>query len=108
MSLIIKAEVESTFVDSRGGISQKSGKPYEIHEQKVWLYLGSKFPKEMTLSLDKPLDALPIGLYEVDLMPALDIGDFGRLHIEARKLKFVPARPADIKPAPATAASRVA
>lgn len=94
MNLIVKAEVESSFVDSRGGISQKSGKPYEIHEQKLWVYLGSKFPKEMTLSLEKPADALAVGLYEVDLLPSLDVGDFGRLTIDARKLKFVPARPA--------------
>jgi hypothetical protein len=95
--LIIKVEVESAFVDSRGGISQRTNKPYEIHEQKAWAYLGSKFPKEITLSLDKPGDALGVGHYEVDLMPALDVGDFGRLTIEARKLRFIPARPAAVK-----------
>lgn len=87
--LIVKAEVESDFIDSRGGVSAK-GKPYEIHEQKVWVYLGSKFPKEITVNHDDARNALKPGLYTVDLMPALHVGDFGRLSIDGRRLAFLP------------------
>jgi hypothetical protein len=93
--LIVKAEVESDFINSRGGVSAK-GKPYEIHEQKVWVYLGSKFPKEININHDDPRNALKPGLYTVDLMPALEVGDFGRLGIDGRRLSFVPERPAAV------------
>lgn len=87
--LIVKAEVESDYVDSRGGVSAK-GKTYEIHEQKVWVYLGSKFPKEISINHDDARNALKPGLYEVDLTPALTVGDFGRLAIDGRRLNFLP------------------
>lgn len=86
--LIVKVEVESDFVDSRGGINAK-GKPYEIHTQKAWIYLGSKFPKEFSLDLTAANQAVPPGLYEVDLMPALDIGDFGRVVVDVRKFRLL-------------------
>ena len=83
--LVLNFEIESDFVDTRRGVSAK-GKDYEIHTQKAWVYLGSKFPKEMQLSLDDPKHALRPGLYEADLMPALDVGDFGKLTVDVRKL----------------------
>lgn len=91
--LIVKAEVESDFIESRSGVNAK-GKPYEIHSQKVWVYLGSKFPKEIQINHDDPRNALSVGLYEADLLPALDVGDFGRLVIDGRRLNFVPVRAA--------------
>ena len=95
--LILKFEVESDFVDTRSGVSAKSGKPYEIHTQKVWAYLNSKFPKEIQLSLDDRRNALRPGLYEADLLPALEVGDFGKLNIDLRKLALLPAKPAAAK-----------
>lgn len=86
---VVKVEVESEFVDSRGGMSAK-GKPYEIHEQKVWAYLNSKFPKEISVNLESADKYLREGMYEVDIAPALEVGDFNRLSIDGRKLKFVP------------------
>lgn len=87
--LIVNAEVESDFIESRSGVNAK-GKPYEIHSQKVWVYLGSKFPKEMQVTHEDARNAFRPGLYQVDLLPALDIGDFGRLVVEGRRLNFVP------------------
>lgn len=94
--LLLNFEVESDFVESRSGVSAK-GKDYEIHSQKVWVYLGSKFPKEMQLLHDDPRNAIKPGLYVADLLPALDVGDFGKLVIDARRLSLLSA--ADIKPA---------
>ena len=87
--LILKAEVESDFIESRSGVNAK-GKPYEIHSQKLWVYLGSKFPKEIQINHEDPRNALRPGLYQVDILPALDVGDFGRLAIDGRRLNFVP------------------
>lgn len=95
--LILNIEVESNFVDSRSGVSAK-GKNYEIHTQKAWVYLGSKFPKEIQLSLDDPSHAVNPGLYEADLLPALDVGDFGKLVVDVRKLVLhTQAKPAAAK-----------
>jgi hypothetical protein len=85
--LIINVEVETNFVDSRSGINAK-GKPYEIHSQKAWAYLGSKFPKEFQINLDDPKHAYAPGVYECDLIPALDVGDFGKLVIDGRKVQL--------------------
>lgn len=87
--LLIKVEIESAFVETRSGISSRNGKPYEIHSQKAWFYLGSKFPKEVQLPLDSQLHAWPVGLYVTDVMPALDAGDFGRLDIDMRKIRLL-------------------
>jgi hypothetical protein len=84
----LKVEVESAFVESRGGISAK-GKPWQMREQKAWFYLGSKFPKEVTLTLEGDQPAYAPGMYEVDLLPALNVGDFGRLEIDGRRLLLV-------------------
>lgn len=85
---MINVEVESDFVEERSGISAK-GKDYEIRSQKAWAFLGSKFPKEITLNLDKGQRAFAPGLYQCDLLPALDVGDFGRLVVDGRKLSLL-------------------
>lgn len=91
--LIVKFEVESDFVESRSGVNAK-GKPYELHSQKVWAYLNSKFPKEIQVMHDDARNALKPGLYEGDIRPALDVGDFGKLIIDGRRLSLVPERAA--------------
>lgn len=89
MNFKIKAEVESAFVDERSGISTK-GKPYTIRSQKAWLFLGSKFPKESVLNLEEGQRPYSPGLYEIDLLPALDIGDFGRIVVDGRRVILQP------------------
>jgi len=52
--------------------------------------MGSKFPEKITLTLEDKQPAFRPGLYEVDLLPALRVGDFGRLEVDGRRLKLVP------------------
>lgn len=85
---VCKVEVESAYVEERSGVSAK-GKDYEIRSQKAWIFLNSKFPKEFTITLDSGQGAFPPGLYEVDLLPALDVGDYGRLIIDGRRLSLL-------------------
>lgn len=87
--LMLNVEVESDFVDARGGVTAK-GKPWQMREQKAWVYMGSKFPKEVTLSLEGDTPAYRPGMYETDLLPALKVGDFGRLEIDGRRLVLSP------------------
>lgn len=87
--MILRAEVESDFVDERSGVSAK-GKDYSIRSQKVWVFFNSKYPKEMQLNLEDKQPAYRPGLYEFDLLPALEVGDFGRLVIDGRKLRLSP------------------
>ena len=89
MKLLVNFEVESDFIESRGGVSAK-GKPFEIHSQKVWAYLNSKFPKEIQVNHDDARNAFKPGLYHADLRPALDVGDFGKLIIDGRRLSLLP------------------
>lgn len=102
--LIINVEIESGFVDSRGGIG-RNGKPYEINTQKAWFYLGSKFPKEVELPVQSPADGWPVGLYTTDLLPALVVGDFGRVEVDMRKLRLVSSSAVGAKPAARPAAA---
>jgi hypothetical protein len=98
-SVMVHVEVESSFVDSRSGIG-KNGKPYAMHTQKAWMYLGSKFPKEVQLDVPSVAEAWPVGMYQTDLLPALDVGDFGRVEIDMRKLRLMSSPLADaVKPA---------
>lgn len=53
------------------------------------MYLGSKFPEKVTLTLEDRQPAHRPGLYEFDLIPALRVGDFGRLEIDGRKLRLI-------------------
>lgn len=97
--LLVNIEIESDYVDTRSGVSAK-GRDYEINTQKAWIYLGSKFPKEMQLSLEDRRNGLKPGLYHADLTPALDVGDFGKLVVDARKLVlFAGFAPAAVAPA---------
>lgn len=86
--LLVNFEVESDFVETRSGVSAK-GKEYEINTQKVWAYLNSKFPKEIQINHDNKCNALKPGLYHADLRQALDVGDFGKLVIDGRRLSLL-------------------
>ena len=86
--LLVNFEVESDYVETRSGVSAK-GKDYEINTQKVWAYLNSKFPKEIQLNHDDKRNALKPGLYHADIRQALDVGDFGKLVIDGRRLSLL-------------------
>jgi len=86
--LLVNFEVESEFVETRSGVNAK-GKAYEINSQKVWAYLNSKFPKEIQIMHDDARNALKPGLYHADLRQALDVGDFGKLVIDGRRLSLL-------------------
>lgn len=82
-------EVHSTSLDHRSGTSKASGKPWEMFNQKGWIYLsGEPYPKEIQISLERVGDQepkpLPTGLYEIDLNECAMVGNFGSLELDGR------------------------
>jgi len=88
---MLRVIVETSDVNEKKGTSAKSGKPYRIREQEVYVYLvdshgvEKKFPSAMRVGLD---DAPPYSPGEYLLSPdCLYVGDFGRLVVGRITLK---------------------
>lgn len=73
MSLTIQVENESVSV--KRGKSGRTGKDYEIREQKVIAHGVGRFPVETKLALPDDVEAYKIGHYEVT--SPLTIGRYG-------------------------------
>lgn len=80
---MLRVQVENSAVIEKSGTSAKTGKPYRIREQEVYVYLvdssgvEKRFPAAMKVGLD---DAPPYQAGEYFLRPdCLYVGDFGRL-----------------------------
>lgn len=87
--------VESAEVTEKRGIAAKTGKPYQIREQEVYVYLldgqgvEKKFPSAIRVGLD---DSPPYAPGEYRLSPDfLHVGDFGRLMVG--RIRLVPKAP---------------
>jgi len=88
---MLRVQVESAAVTEKSGTSAKTGKPYRIREQEVYVYLvdsagvEKRFPAAMKVGLD---DAPPYQPGEYMLSPdCLYVGDFGRLVVGRITLK---------------------
>lgn len=73
MSLTIQVENESVSV--KRGKSGRTGKDYEIREQKVIVHGIGRFPVETRIALPDDVEAYKLGHYEVTT--PLTIGRFG-------------------------------
>ena len=100
---MLKVEVVTMVVDTKSGISAKTGKPYSIREQEAWAFFFSRdgkpnpHPTKIKLTLDDDQkDAYPLGLYHID-PSSLYPDRFGQLAIRARLRPLVassaPAQP---------------
>lgn len=92
---MLKVTVDSTHVESRKGLSAKSGKPWEMHSQAAWVYLvdaagvADRFPTKARFTVDDPAKPYPPGEYVVS--PAsFKVNNWGDLEVSFPKL--VPAR----------------
>jgi hypothetical protein len=93
---MLRVQVESAAVLEKSGTSAKSGKPYRIREQEVYVYLidqsgaEKRFPAAMKVGLED--GALPYQPGEYMLSPdCLYVGDFGRLVVGRIRLFPRPA-----------------
>lgn len=96
---MLRVQVESAVVTEKSGTSAKSGKPYRIREQEVYVYLvdaagvEKRFPAAMKVGLD---DAVPYQPGEYLLRPdCLYVGDFGRLMVG--RITLIPRKVVDTK-----------
>lgn len=88
---MLKVTVDSTHVDTRRGVSSKTGKPWEMHTQSAWVYLvdasgvADRFPTKARFSVDDPAKPYAPGEYLVS--PAsFRINNWGDLEVAFPKL----------------------
>jgi len=63
---MIRIEIESQTIQTRSGVSSKTGKPYTIHEQSALLFRdGEKYPERIKLNLDDGATPYAPGQYSL-------------------------------------------
>lgn len=61
---MIRIEIESQAIQTRSGVSSKTGKPYTIREQSALLFReGEKYPERIKLNLDDGVTPYAPGHY---------------------------------------------
>jgi len=89
---MLKVSITTNNVQVKKGVSNKTGKPYEIREQPAWVWLideqGKQQPHPVTfmLLLDRDQAAYALGDY-ILLPSSIESGRFGSLHIKPQLRK---------------------
>jgi hypothetical protein len=88
---LIKIEIKPSQAQTttRNGISKKDNKPYSIHEQNAYIFLGGDYPELFKLVLDNEQGAYPAGFYSLH-ESCFYVGEFNKLKIG--KIKLVPLK----------------
>ena len=74
----------------KAGTSKKTGKPYAMNVQSVWVDLGKPFPSELQVTLSDGAAPFPVGEYTLGI-DSLHVTGFGDLAIDVRKMQPVVA-----------------
>lgn len=97
---MVKVEVVTSVVDTKQGVSAKTGKPYAIREQEAWAFFCGKdgkphpHPQKIKITLeDEQTAPYSIGNYLID-PSSLYVGKFDQVNIRVR-----------LKPRPVAAAA---
>lgn len=86
--LIIEIFKENELIDTRQGVSAKSGKPWKQFSQIAYAHLGGKFPVETKIPLEEGQPHYIAGKYELHMKSFL-IGDFDKLSV-GRDMLLIP------------------
>jgi hypothetical protein len=86
----LKIEVREAQINTKSGVSRKTGKPYQIDEQPAYVTLPNGEIRRVTLSHEAGDAPLPVGQY-VPKASAYWVGDFGALSISNRAKHWEPA-----------------
>lgn len=84
---MFKVQITTTSVQTKSGISPKTGKPYEIREQPAWIYLVDEHGKQqphpvtMMLMLERNQEPYHPGDYVLHAS-SIQSGRFGSLQIK--------------------------
>ncbi len=85
----IQIEIESSEVVIKSGNSAKTGKPYQIREQKAYVTLpGQKYPQNIKVTLDDNAQPYAPGLYTVG-PDSFFVGRFEDLQMRPRLVPLV-------------------
>lgn len=82
--MALKIEVKGTEVETRNGVSARTGKPYSIRSQNAYAHTMESngnprpFPDRISLNLDDDQHPYAAGMYLLDDR-SIYVGDFGRL-----------------------------
>lgn len=76
-------EIREFKIDTKTGVSRKTGKPYSIAEQPAFVTLPNGECRRITLQHEEGDAALPVGRY-TPKPSAYWVGDFGALSISTR------------------------
>lgn len=76
-------EIRDAKIDTKSGVSRKTGKPYSIAEQQGYVTLPNGEIRRVVLQHDDGDAALPVGRYSPK-PSAYWVGDFGALSISTR------------------------
>lgn len=89
--MILKVEVRDSKIDTKNGVSRKTGKPYSIHEQPAYVTLPNGETRRITLQHEDGDPPLLSGEYQPK-PSAYWVGDFGALSISTRAKHWEPVQ----------------
>ena len=91
----LQVDVREFKIETKNGVSRKTGKPYSIHEQPAYVTLPNGETRRVVLQHEDGDVALSLGLYRPKAS-AYWVGDFGALSISTRAKHWerVEAKPA--------------
>lgn len=62
--MAIRIEIENSQILTRSGVSERTGKPYTIHEQAALMFRdGERYPERIKVNLDEGMSAYQPGNY---------------------------------------------
>jgi hypothetical protein len=87
----VRCTVKEAKIETKRGVSRKSGKEYAIPEQPAFVTLPNGETRRITFSHEEGDAPLPLGEYEPK-PSAYWVGDFGALSISTRAKHWQPVR----------------
>jgi len=85
-------EIHASVIDTRSGVSQKTGKPYTMHEQTGWVrFPSSPYPTEFVFTPPSdPVSGAPVamleGVYALDPSDLMQVDRYKGLGLDDRKI----------------------
>jgi hypothetical protein len=92
----LQIEVKSAATTDRGGVSQRTGKPWHATEQEAYAHVGEVYPVKIRFRLEDGQRAYQPGLYFLS-PESFFAGQYGDLTVGRLKLVAVTAAPAAVE-----------
>jgi len=83
---MIKIEVKSNAIVNRAGISKRTGKPFDMNEQRAWLHGAKDYPTEVSFVLGQGQVPFAPGWYVVG-PECCQVDRFGNIVLRLQNMK---------------------